>query len=616
MSILIITLTSLIILILPGLAIQTWLVRRKQDFAEQLADCIGLSISITAFLFLLTFYFHFHITFHFLLFFYIFCAMISTAGLLYRKVRPGWSSEITVALTLFAAVLLLRFIQIDDLLLPAWVDSVHHVLITRIIAETGAIPSTLEPYLPVPFSYYFGFHGISAVFSMLSGFSAERSVLMLGQVLNACIPLAIYRLGKAMWGNRSRALVAALLVAFVSQMPAYYVTWGRYTLLTGMLLLAIGMADLIERTRQDNPLHRPIQLALITIGIMLTHYFCGVLFALFCSIHISLTLLKGDRQSRLASLKTCIPLVLALALALPWLLRADHLLTYNYVPKFAIPTNVDGWTSIKNYAQYLWQLSGPVRNYLFLLMGIVGIPLMIRGSQSRSVGYWSALLVVAAMPFGVKIPNVRADHIAIVLFFPLAFSASGLLTSLWEFTSRRLPPGIWWRRLAVLPVVAWFIWGAFETHTIINPSTVFVSAADMIAIEWIQDNLPSDARFVINSTLWQGVTYRGVDGGFWLTPLAGIFTVPPPLVYAWGEQSIILPVNSMAERIAGTATCDSEFYKILAEGNFSYIYIKEGVGKLQPGPLELCEGIEVIFSEDGVNIYKVSKDGDSSPSID
>ena len=42
------------------------------------------------------------------------------------------------------------------------------------------------------------------------------------------------------------AALAALLVGFVFQMPAYYLTWGRFTLLTGLVVLGPAMAAALD----------------------------------------------------------------------------------------------------------------------------------------------------------------------------------------------------------------------------------------------------------------------------------------------------------------------------------------------------------------------------------
>ena len=47
---------------------------------------------------------------------------------------------------------------------------------------------------------------------------------------------------KAAWGDVTRAALAGLFTAFAFHMPAYYLTWGRYPLLAGLLVLPLAMA--------------------------------------------------------------------------------------------------------------------------------------------------------------------------------------------------------------------------------------------------------------------------------------------------------------------------------------------------------------------------------------
>jgi hypothetical protein len=57
-----------------------------------------------------------------------------------------------------------------DLAAPAWVDSVHHALLTRLIGEQGAFPVSYAPYVQAnTSSYHPGFHTLLAFFGWLSG---------------------------------------------------------------------------------------------------------------------------------------------------------------------------------------------------------------------------------------------------------------------------------------------------------------------------------------------------------------------------------------------------------------------------------------------------------------
>src|SRR5688572_28604170 len=51
------------------------------------------------------------------------------------------------AWVLFVLILAWRLFQVRTLALPAWVDSVHHTLLLRILLEQGQIPDTWAPYL-------------------------------------------------------------------------------------------------------------------------------------------------------------------------------------------------------------------------------------------------------------------------------------------------------------------------------------------------------------------------------------------------------------------------------------------------------------------------------------
>ncbi len=133
----------------------------------------------------------------------------------------------TWLLAVFIATLALRFIQIRDLVLPAWVDSLHHTFIFQTIRDQGQIPGNLMLYTSIPFYYHFGFHALTAAFGELTDLSSPQAVLIFGQILNASVVFSVYQLAVQLTYRRDVGIAAAILTGFVSQMPAYYVSWGR-----------------------------------------------------------------------------------------------------------------------------------------------------------------------------------------------------------------------------------------------------------------------------------------------------------------------------------------------------------------------------------------------------
>jgi len=92
--------------------------------------------------------------------------------------------------------------------------------------EFGGLPSTLEPYLPGPFYYHFGFHAVGALFLCSAGWTRPPVVLLLGQGISACVGLAVYALAKQLSKDWRIGLLAAVFVTFATKMPGYYLSWG------------------------------------------------------------------------------------------------------------------------------------------------------------------------------------------------------------------------------------------------------------------------------------------------------------------------------------------------------------------------------------------------------
>lgn len=425
------------------------------------------------------------------------------------------------AIVLFGLTLAWRFVQVRDLALPAWVDSVHHTLLVRILLEQGRLPDTWGPYLShVPFYYHFGFHLTAAVFAWLTGLTGAalgQAVLIVGQVWQAVLALAVYALGWALWRDRTRALVAMILVGFVSEMPAFYATWGRYTLLSGLALMVIAMTAALTG--------RPVLLALLVAATSISHQYAFLLLLLFLAILIAVTV-ENRRKIVVGGLA-------GIVLALPWQWRV-------WVQGQRFAHLEAGGQNVAYDARYLWHLLGPQRNYVLLALALAGMAVvvihLIRNYNPQHAGRyvlvgWMFLFVGLLGPW--RIGPFRPDYMAIVLFLPavlLAVEAVGWLR--W--------PIVRWAAVLIL-----VLWGVWETRSVVNPETVLATADDVAAVEWLDTNLPSDAVFVVDTVPWMA-GWRGVDGGWWITPLTGRRTVLPPVVYGWGEPGAVQSIDALA----------------------------------------------------------------------
>jgi hypothetical protein len=605
------TLAGLIVLTLPGAAWLAWTAKPGQTFPAYLADAVGLSLATTVLVALLTFLTGLQITPWLLGGLTGLLAIALIVGILRRTdLRLGLAFWLT--LLALAGVIGWRLYQARGLALPAWVDSVHHVLIVQAILLRGGVPGDLMPLLPVPFYYHFGFHALAALYTAWSGLPVERAVLIFGQVLNALVGLSVYRLGMCLWSDWRRSLAAGLLVTFAFHMPAYYLTWGRYPLLAGLIVLPLALTAAVEISRQTEWHWEPFaRLAALTGGLFLSHYLTALLFGIFLSV-LGVQRLWNNLRRREPGFPGWAGLIASVAVgvvvASPWIYRIWVYSAASFRVGAALTADAPDQMYFSGYNSYLWYLSGPLRNHVLLGAALVGAFFSMRSAAGRLLGIWSLLLGLLSLPYGISLGPFRPDLNVIVLFLPGGLLVADLVLSLADWAADWLRARPVSPLLSVLLIGAACSWGILQTGDILNPGTIFSDQADLTAIGWIQDNTASSARFFINTTPWQGGLYRGVDGGWWILPLIGRQTMLPPVVYAWGTREYIQGINDLAGRASQVKGCTPEFWSLVNEDHLDYAYLHTGQGSLQPDQLQGCPGVEAVYQTAEVWIFKLSPD--------
>lgn len=412
---------------------------------------------------------------------------------------------------------LTRILEIRGVALPLWVDSVHHTLLIRVIGETGRIPTSLEPYLPVDqLIYHWGYHTVIAAWRGVGDLPLAQGVLWTGQILNALIALVMYGLGAVVLRSPRSGLIAAGVAGLLSLMPAYYVTWGRYTQLTGLLLLPgllIASLALAEHTTFS---WRLVGLtAVLLAGLMLVHYRVLVFYAAFMLPYSIALLLRQRRRAGQLVLRFGAASIGAALLAGPWVLV---MLRRVLIPFAGAPAALAGSESY-NSLDWALLMAGNAK-WLYAVAGAsLVLALMPRHRlrhrwQVAAVAVWIVALYLVVRPdllrlpaveigtnqAGVmlgntfSLPNVRVDQLVIVSLYIAAVLLVAWLPS-------RLPR---WRVLAVggwigtmlllanpnvfgLPP-SWFI----NNHSV--AITLFMPVALLVAA-WINHIITSVTRY-------------------------------------------------------------------------------------------------------------------------
>ncbi|MFZ0532627.1 MAG: hypothetical protein WAM09_05560 [Anaerolineales bacterium] len=528
-----------------------------------------------------------------------------------KKIITFFISKSFALILIFLVSLAVRLIMVRDLATPAWVDSVHHALITRIILDTGSYPSTYLPYWDMPAtSYHPGFHSIAATFTWLANLDLDQSLLILGQVLNAMSVFSVYLITKSLTRSASAGLFAGIITGFLTPMPAYYTSWGRYTELTGLLVLPVVLA--LIQLWMDGKVNKRISMiiplgAITAGGIFMIHYrvivFLACLIFSFVIFHIVVRR-EGKKIEPARLLLFVITMtVLGIISVFPWLIQT---LKTTILP--IVNTVIDA--SVPFFQDFSWP-------YLTSALGkqalvLAGLGLVWAVIKQRSFPFiltaWILLLFLFANFNALKLPGanlISNSSVEIMLFLPISILGGYFIDQILIHWIGVIPKEFIIPSLGIIFIIFGSVTylGAMQLVTIINPITILSRNADLPAIEWISEHIPENETIVINPFAWGYGLYAGSDGGYWISPLSGRVTLPPPVLYGLGSGAD--NINQKSQDLISLSPDPIAFSEFLHTNHLHYIYIGAKGGVISPENLVSSGLFTVHYQLDGVWILEV-----------
>lgn len=553
------------------------------------------------------------------------------------KSPTDWLPDILLVFVLLL-IAFVRFWAMRNLDAPMWGDSYQHTMIAQLMVDNGGLFENWEPYVPYySLTVHFGFHSAAALLAWLTGTDIAVTTLQTGQIFNTfaiitLLPLADRFNPQNRWSGLGVALVAGLL----SQIPAFYVNWGRYPQLAGQVILPVALWFLwetigtIKPSKFINFTARTILLiiftALIVSGMILNYYRMGFYFASFT---IAWLLIWGTLHWKLffnawieAIIKLTAIAVTSLIIILPWIPRLMGS-TLSGVVQAGVSEG-SAWAPI--LADYkIWSELGVYTPYLVLLASIIALSWSIYRKQLTLfiLPLWFVLLTgyITGKLIGLPGANMIQNFTIIIsIYIPLGLLTGWLVDEFSRSCEIHLKHlGIY---LSASLMLLLAIWGARELKTIPDPNTyALVTRPDMRAMSWINKNIPDDARFLVEGyRIYGGWTAVGSDAGWWIPLLTNNENSMPPQ-YALMNEIPSPPdysqrIVDLVASIEDISLDSEEGTQILCDNKISHIYIGQGQGKTgfgsqqlyTPKEVENNPAIELIYRQDRVYIFKLKQE--------
>jgi hypothetical protein len=523
-----------------------------------------------------------------------------------KRKTVGWRSAFRwrpahgVLLLLLLLGLAVRLLAVRDLAFPPWVDSSRHALITAIMRDTGQVIESYAPYLPVDqFPYHFGFHTLPAGLALMGPWPLPELLLILGQWLNALVPLTMYAAGWLLTRRRLVGMLAAFLVALPFFFPAYYATWGRFTQLTAVLLLPVLLALTWLLVRGGRGWRRAWWLVgLLAAGLLLIHI---RVFLIYIPLAALVWLAGLGRHGRYLLAATA----LAVGLTLPRLIDfAGYTGTTGTLGPAAA-----GYNEFPlGYVTTGWEPYFLVAAALLLLLAALAwwrrkawatLPLVLAAWVGLVIGVLSDQLPLLPATWLINVNSVY-----ITLFIPIGLLIAVVSGRVWRWLEQ-LPvvvrPGQY--ALAGVLLAALTLFGLQQQSTILNPVTILALPPDTAGLLWADENLPAEAKVMVNSWRWLGQTWAVSDGGAWLVPMTGRSSTTPPIDYVFNRELDlqIRAFNEAATAIEDWSTPQATVF--LRENGVTHLFVGRKGGFLDPAQLLANPDLDSIYQHDGVFIF-------------
>ena len=502
-------------------------------------------------------------------------AIALLAVLLYSRSKEEVSRESKVVnvvlLLLFGIFILLRLVFVSQAILPLYFDSAEHYrIIKSLLGQLELSNATSSFTWPTTNYYHIGFHLLTLFITSIMQTEITDTMLILGQMILAVIPLSIFFIIKHETKSNSAGIFAVLLAAFGWYMPAHVIDWGKYPALTSLVLIqfVLSMAYLSAWSRRT--LSRWGNWALygmLGLGILISGFvhsrslvILGIAF---------LAWIAATWWQKLPSLPRSFAffvIILGIIAEYIFIQRQDVLtLVFDpYIQKGFLVTFIILFLSIFALKAYP-QLTFSTVLAIFLLLASLFVPVRIPGYVD---------LTLLDRPF-----------VEMILYLPLSLIGGLGLSGLEHYLGdSQIKLGtsliVLGKYVSVLFIGLVLINAVFQYGLYPSDCCEIVSTDDLVAIDWMDKHLPPDARILIASTELQVLPsdsfqgYASSDAGAWITPLIGRATVPFPYYSDLGQQTSLntlceMKVNYLYVGEIGPTFDDSQisihpdWYKIL-----------------------------------------------------
>ena len=545
--------------------------------------------------------------------------------------RKNWREQFKLGkitgpfLFILALTLLTRIWLAHNYPYPAWTDSLHHILITDLVATTGKLPFNLQPYAPTSLDqYHLGLYALTGSLQVLAEIPAHQALIWMSQVINGFCGLGVFLfLYKKV--SPLAALAGLAVVGLFSFQPALYFSWGRFTQSSSqtiLLIAAFATWEAIRAWKDDWNESRILTLALTGIsalliaGVFLLHFraagFLLPLIIIICVYEFATAIIAKKHAIRTVIGIFAIAVV-SIVLILPALVPAmDFYVDRRSTQAESVDSGTSGGVAENDYfanynANSLYAIGAKKWMIGITLAGIIVGLLRKNRVVVLVMLAWILALFGIGLLYKLNIPLLAFTNMTgmmIMLYLPIGVIVGVLAEDLWQLFSlekhQNWGVGLQWVVLFLAVVAAIYRLGEVQTYR------QFMTAADEKAMDWIENNTPKDSIFAVHTYYWLPDSPHESDAGYFIPYYADRETTTSTMISSLGPGHEVVMAESEAVMSLYSASPDID---ALCALGVDYLY--DGVKNPFDGKqfnisgIQQAKGVQTVYQDGGVTIYRI-----------
>lgn len=544
---------------------------------------------------------------------------------LFRLALPLSFQKLAI-LIIFPGTLATRFWIAAQNPFPAWTDSVHHVILAKLIATQGRLPTTLEPYFPISLNmYHLGLHTIAAVVVWLSQSTPHAALFWTAQTFNGLCGLGVFLVLDRKVG-RVAAISGAIVVGLLSYQPAFYVNWGRFTQVAGQALLLIAWlvtdeAILVSTKHPRVTFKEWLTLCLLAAfliaGMSMLH-FRVIAFYLMLTLPTMIYRCWQHRRTianlRAMVLSSMLITTSAMILVIPSLFPA--LTKFLQFAASSAPRTISPAQQIESQQAYyhttlqaIVELAAQPWLWWFVLGSLV-IGIYRRNKMIFLAVVWIVFLSMLGNLYRLGIRSLNVVNMtgtAIMFYLPIGLIIGSASQEIADALSPKFSKKLASTLFLVFMIASLLF--AVERIQRVEPYRYFMTAGDENAFTWIKNSLPSKVRFAVNTNFWLPTTPHGTDGGYWIPYATEREITAGSMLLNLADQTYQNQVIEESRLVSQLNDSESVLVELYNRGvHYVYIGVK---GHYTPGKgldaqrLKGYQQLQVIYEKDGVTIFEI-----------